>query len=197
LIWAVTDTVGSGPILILSQGAISRRRKRPALLETEVPLRFAMLRKATVKSGGFSLLELILVLAIIVTFAAMAAPRYGIASARYRADHAARRVAADLRQAQAHAKATSASCTVSFSTATEKYQLLNVPSFDGGPGDYTVDLAADPYRANLVAAGFGGTGQVIFDGWGLPDNGGTVVVAVGSEQRKIVLDAETGQASVQ
>jgi type II secretion system protein H len=147
--------------------------------------------------GGFSLLELLLVLVILAAVAAVAAPRYGRASGRYRADLAARRVMADLRLAQSHAKAASCSRTVSFSTAAGRYQLLDVPAPDGVPGDYTVVLSAEPYQAALTSADFGGSPQVVFNGWGLPDKGGTVMLAAGGEQRTVVVDGVTGRISVQ
>jgi prepilin-type N-terminal cleavage/methylation domain-containing protein len=149
--------------------------------------------------GGFSLLEVVLVTAIIAICAAIAIPRYGSAASRYQADLAARRVVADLRQAQSYAKTTSASCTASFTVATSRYQLTNVPSLDGSGGTYTVDLTVPPYKARIVSANFGGTSpnQVVFSGWGLPDKAGTVVVAVGSEQRTVAVNKQTGQVSIQ
>jgi Tfp pilus assembly protein FimT len=136
------------------------------------------------------------VLTIVAIFAALAAPRYGRASARYRADLAARRIAADLCLARSCAKVASAPRTVSFSVTTKQYQLLNVPAPDGMAGDYTVVLSSDPYRANLVSTSFSNA-QVIFNGWGLPDNGGIVVVSAGSEQRTVVVEASTGRVSIQ
>jgi prepilin-type N-terminal cleavage/methylation domain-containing protein len=48
-----------------------------------------MNRGAATTKGGFSLLEVLLVLALVAIFAAVAAPRYGRASGRHRADLAA------------------------------------------------------------------------------------------------------------
>jgi type II secretion system protein H len=156
-----------------------------------------MNRRAGTTQGGFSLLELVLVLAIVAVVAAVAAPRYGRASGRYRADLAARRVMADLRLAQSYAKAASSSRTVSFSTATSQYQLLNIPAPDGAPGDYAVVLSAEPYQAVLTNTDFDGSSQVIFNGWGLPNKGGTVTLWAGGEQRTVVVDGVTGRISVQ
>jgi len=157
-----------------------------------------MCRRWAGRHGGVSLLELMLVLAIIATFAAMAAPRYGRAAARYRLDLAARRVTADLRLARAHAKVASSSRTVSFSAATEQYQLLNVPALDGASGTYTVLLSAEPYRAELAAVNLViGASQITFSGWGLPDTGGTVVLSAGGQQKTVTVAADTGQVSIQ
>ncbi|MHC4518140.1 MAG: GspH/FimT family pseudopilin [Planctomycetota bacterium] len=156
-----------------------------------------MKRDHKVQNAGFSLLEVVLVVAILVTFAAIALPRYGGAVARHRADLAARRVVTDLVQAQAFAQTTSAACTVSFSAATEQYDLLGVPSFDGNSADYRVDLSVDPYEAKLVSVDLGGDSQVVFDGWGMPDSGGTIVVSSGVEQRTVVIDGSSGQVTIQ
>jgi type II secretory pathway pseudopilin PulG len=147
--------------------------------------------------SGFSLVELVLVVAITMILAAIVSPRYGSAAVRYRADLAARRVADDLRLAQAHARLTSASCTVKFATAAEQYQLVGVASLDGASGDYTVDLRTDPYDAGITSADFGGAPTVVFSGWGLPNSGGSVVVTSGSEARTVLVDGQTGQVSIQ
>ena len=146
--------------------------------------------------GGVSLLEVLLVLAILAIFTALAAPRYGRATGRYRADLAARRVLGDLRLAQWYAKTVSASRTVSFSTTTDQYQLLSVPAPDGVSGDYTVALSAEPYRADLTNVSFS-EGKVTFTGWGLPDQAGTVVLTVGGEQRTVAVDNLTGRTYLQ
>jgi prepilin-type N-terminal cleavage/methylation domain-containing protein len=155
-----------------------------------------MYRRRAGRRRGVTLLELLLVLAIVAVFAAMAAPRYGRASARYRLDLAARRVATDLRLAQTHAKAASSSRTVMFSAGTEQYQLLNVPALDGAVGSYTVFLSAEPYRVDLVWADFGGAAQITFNGWGLPGAGGTVVISAGGQQKSIMVAGDTGQVSI-
>jgi prepilin-type N-terminal cleavage/methylation domain-containing protein len=71
---------------------------------------------ATIKEG-FSLLEVLLVLAIVAIFAAVAASRYGRASGRYRADLAARCITADLNLARSWAKTRSQSRPVVFNLA--------------------------------------------------------------------------------
>jgi prepilin-type N-terminal cleavage/methylation domain-containing protein len=154
-------------------------------------------RENTLEKGGFSLLELVLVSAILAVFAALAVPRYGAAASRHRLDLAARRVAADLRLAQLHAQVSSSPRAVSFFPATDQYQLPDVAAPDGASGSYTVILSAEPYRADLVSADFHEGTQVTFTGWGLPDYAGTVVVSVGAQQKTITVDTETGQVNIQ
>ena len=64
-------------------------------------------------------------------------------------------------------------------------------------GDYTVSLSAEPYRADLTDGRFQRRPQVVFSGWGLPNSGGTVTLAVGSQQKTITVDGQTGQISIQ
>lgn len=146
---------------------------------------------------GLCLIEVVLVVAIMAIFSAIAAPRYGRATGRYHLDLAARRVAADLRLAQSAARAASSSRTVVFTAATDQYQLQSVTSPDGKTGDYTIALSTDPYRADLTEADFNGVSQVVFSGWGLPDCGGVVTLSVGSQQKTITVDGETGHIGIQ
>ncbi len=57
-------------------------------------------------------------------------------------------------------------------------------------------LSDAPYYAQLVSAAFGGDEVVTFDGYGLPDSGGTVVVGVGGVTRNVVLDGQSGLADI-
>lgn len=128
---------------------------------------------------------------------AMAVPRYAASAVRYRADLAAHRIVLDFALARSDAKAASSSRTVEFNVGDGTYEVLEMPALDGGAGNYVVDLSERPYEASVVSADFNGTAQVIFNGWGIPDSGGTVVLSVGSEQRTIVVNGETGEATVQ
>jgi type II secretory pathway pseudopilin PulG len=142
------------------------------------------------------MLEVVLVMAIMTIFASLALPLYSRATFRHQADLTARRVATDLRQAQSYARTTSASCKVTFYPTTEQYELSGVASLDGVPGNYQVTLTDDPYEAKIVSVDFDGGGEILFDGWGMPNTGGIVVVSVGSEQRTITVDGATGQVTI-
>ena len=146
---------------------------------------------------AFTLLEVVCVLVIIAVIAAIASPRYATALTNYRADGIARRIVADLDQARLTAQSTSASVTVIFDVPGNRYDIPLVPSLNDPGVGVAVDLSVEPYRARLVSASIGGDGEVIFNGYGIPDSGGTIAVACGSSTRVVVLDQETGLGTVQ
>jgi len=155
-------------------------------------------RLGAVSGGpGFSLVELIIVLVILGVVAAIAAPRYASALCRYRADCAARRIVADLGLAQARARQTSQGQTLVFDLAANQLRIAGLPDLDRHSSDYTVRLGGAPYQAKIVSADFGGDSTIVFNGYGIPDSGGSVVVEVGDVQRTVVVSPATGKAQVQ
>lgn len=157
----------------------------------------AMLRHGPPVPRGFSLIELVLVMTIISTLAAIAVPRYANALARYRADAAARRVVADLAYARTLAKSSSASITVEVLKVSDALNILGADNIDQPGRGYQTVLSGRPYFADVFSADFGADHVVVFNGYGDVDTGGTVVVRVGPESRTVVLDADTGKAVVQ
>jgi type II secretion system protein H len=154
-------------------------------------------RRALGRPRGFSLIELLLVIATVALMSAIAVPRWAGATQRYEVDLAAKRIASDLSLARARANYTSTPVTVTFDTNGNGYQIGGMPDLDHPTATYTVSLAAAPYRAALAKVSFGGAAQVTFDGYGTPSQGGTVIVTVSGWSRTITLDAATGSTSVQ
>jgi len=151
------------------------------------------------KRRGFTFAELIIVVLIIGIMAATAAPRFARSLSYYRAESAAKRIKADLGLARKHAMSTSSMQTVSFTVASDCYSLDGVSDLDHGSPVYEIDLSRSPYTVTVVSAEFDDAedADVEFNGYGVPDSGGTVVVETGGFQRTIVLDPETGKASIQ
>ena len=139
--------------------------------------------------NAFTLLEVALVLIILGILSAIAVPRYGNFVAGQRADAAARRITTDLAFAQRHARVTSQSQTVSFYPTVDVYRFMGMPDPDNSGSDYAVQLAKEPYQASIVSADFGGDADLVFDGYGALDSGGTVVIRVGNYQRTITVDS--------
>jgi hypothetical protein len=59
---------------------------------------------------------------------------------------------------------------------------------------YAVDVALE-FEAEITSVDFDGNDTVTFDGYGKPDNGGTVVLGGRVESRKISVDPDSGKAS--
>ena len=165
-----------------------------------MPLRSPALSRRTARRA-FSLVELVIVMSILGIAAAIAVPRFVSAQQRYQALATANRVVADLALARADARQTSTSRKVYFDTAVESLTMPGVEPVIGGvdavskTGDYQVLFDREPYHADLVKADFGGDAVVVFDGFGRPDSGGTLVVQSGGTEVTVTLDPETGEAS--
>ncbi len=150
------------------------------------------------RGSAFSLIELILVMTIISILAAIAVPRYGEALSRYRVDAAARRVVVDLDYARQLAQSTSASVSIRIHSGNDRVRLIDIPNPDYAGSSHTdTELWSRPYYADVVSSDFGGDMMVIFDGYGVPDTGGTAILAVGTQTRNVVLDLDSGLAGVQ
>ena len=148
------------------------------------------------RSRAFSLVELVIVLCIIALVSAMAIPRYAGATARYRLDAAAKRIATDLALSRQQAQVTSHTQSVVFQPSAGTYSIAGLPSLDNPALGYSVNLGLEPYKATLVSANFGGAATAAFDCYGAPVAGGTVVVRVGTSQKSIVLDTSTGKVTI-
>jgi prepilin-type N-terminal cleavage/methylation domain-containing protein len=149
------------------------------------------------RARGFSLFELLFVISIIAAVAAMAMPRYGRSVGRYRAECAARRIAADLSLAMATARAASAERSVTFNTVAGSYTLADVRHLNHGAAPYTVTLGDAPYHAQLYYADFGGTPQAKFDMYGSAKWSGKVIVRVGEFEQTVALNRDDGMITVQ
>lgn len=144
---------------------------------------------------AFSLLEGLLVVAIVSLLSAVALPRYSRFTAQQRLESATRRVLLDLANTRRGAQLVSASRQISFSPATESYTQAGVTDMNHPGQVATVRLDAEPYGAELVSALFGGDSVLVFNAYGSPDSGGTIVIRVGALQQTITVDGPTGRFS--
>ncbi|MBU0718702.1 MAG: hypothetical protein KJ749_10675, partial [Planctomycetes bacterium] len=106
-----------------------------------------------------------------------------------------RRVIADFALAQRHARLSGVDQTVNFKATLDAYALVGMPHLDHPSRDYTVDLFAEPYLADVVSVDFGGDQIITFDAYGVPDSGGSVVIQIGNSWKSISVDEVTGKAS--
>lgn len=148
-------------------------------------------------SCGFTLLELVMVMAIIGIFTAIAAPRYINSIQNYRVKAAAQRLALDLEYAQTRAKTTSSMRSVQFEVAGSLYKILEETMFDDPLAFYSVNLRDEPYRAYVHSIDLGGDRVMMFDGFGQPDSNGAIILRAGDFKKAIMIDGATGEISVE
>ncbi|UCE60101.1 MAG: hypothetical protein JSU63_21985 [Phycisphaerales bacterium] len=131
-------------------------------------------------------------LVIIGTLTAIAVPRYANFLARQQLDAAVRRVNADLAYAQRRAKTLSQSQTVTFAVDLDNYKIQGMPDPDRSNKLHKVELGKDPYNAEIVSADLGGDAEIVFDGFGVPDSAGTIIVQVNNRQTTITIGLDSG-----
>lgn len=151
----------------------------------------------TTGRGAFSLLELILVMAITAVLSAIAVPRYAASLANSHAEAAARRIVADLALAGATAYGSSKSVTVVFDIANDAVVIEGLPQLNNPQADYRTDFHQAIYQATIVSAELGGDAKVVFDMYGRPDSAGEVVIEAGGIRKNVQLDSHTAKASIQ
>ncbi|WP_372720207.1 GspH/FimT family pseudopilin [Novipirellula sp.] len=148
--------------------------------------------------SGLSLIEITIVLVILGIMTAAAAPRWADSLQRYRVANTANRMVADLKRAQLTAFRSSAAKTVTFDVDREQYSIADVRPLERPSGDYLVKLSEPPYQSSLVSVwGRTGTQTLTFNGFGIPNRGGNIIVGSGRLQTTITVDAVTGTAVIQ
>lgn len=145
---------------------------------------------------GFSLVELVIVVAILAAVSGIVIPRFTTSAAHYRVTLAADKLAADIAWAQSRARGSSAGRKVQFVSGS-RYQVAGETMSAWNAGVYEVALKASPWDVTVLSPNFGGRGVIEFDGYGRPTAGGTVKLSAGGgATRTITVFAETGAVNV-
>jgi MSHA pilin protein MshC len=148
-------------------------------------------------SRAFTLIELAVVVAILAVLSAIAVPRYANAISNYRANAAARRIAADIALTQARARALSSSQSITFSIDHNGYQITGMNDPDHPGATYTVSLSDLTAGAKLTAISIANSTTLTFNGYGMPSAAAALTITSGTATRTISVAADTGAVSIQ
>lgn len=141
------------------------------------------------------MIELLILIVVVSILAAVGIGIHAGSTTQRQLDGTVKRIRADLALARQNAMATGSTQTVTFSPNTGTYTLAGVRDLDRPENEYVVNLSVPPYEASILSADFDGDTEVVFDAYGRPDSGGTLVVRVGNDEATLTVDAEIGQIS--
>lgn len=146
---------------------------------------------------GLTLIELVIVIAILAIMSAIALPRFANAMRVHRLDAASRRLAGDLRAARAAAIMGRTSRVVEFDVAGQWYALMDEADPLVAAKGYPASLSDEAYAGiSLTVADFNGQDTVTFDRFGVPDEGGTVVISDGDRAATVTVSSTTGRVTL-
>ena len=148
---------------------------------------------------AMTLVELLMVLAIISVVATLAVPRFAQAQQRYRAQAAARQIAELLRYAQSESRAHNSIEFVYFLPSWKMIFCSFDPDMYGEDylGMYSINIEDPPFEATLKSASFQGLPYCWFYANGQPRFNGSVVVAVGEHEATVTINANSGRITIE
>ncbi len=158
--------------------------------------------------GGFTLVELLMVITILVIVAAIVIPNIGSA-ADAQAMSAARALASDLELARNLALKTTQPHTVLFSDDLQSYKVvadygaesytsaeaIAHPVVSGKPFEVTLSARSGMGAVTVASVSFGGDDYVTFNELGEPSSAGGVTVQAGDRQILVTVAGLTGSVS--
>ena len=105
------------------------------------------------RAAAFTLVELVVVVMLLGILAGIAAPKYAQAIGRTYLDHAAKRLAMDLRRARAQALHQATTCTITLDLSARSYSCPDLSSLPHKREPLNVSLEQGGYQIGVAWAG--------------------------------------------
>lgn len=131
----------------------------------------------TIRKNGFTLMELMIVIAIVAILSSVAIPNFIGWLPERRLDLAAQDILQGLQKSRSKAIMTNRQVVVDFDDAAESFSAFVDEDASGGldAGELTIADLSMPAGIDLTP-NLGGVSTVVFDNRGIPDISGTVIV---------------------
>lgn len=147
------------------------------------------------RHGGFTLVELIVVVAIIATVGSIGLVRYSNSLTRYRLTIAAERIAADIELTRTRARTASALRSIVFDVSNNTYRITSETMTPKSLSPYVVNLASEPFHLTLATASFAGDEKLTFDAFGHVSGSGGVRLRAGAKAAEVRISS-TGAITI-
>jgi prepilin-type N-terminal cleavage/methylation domain-containing protein len=144
------------------------------------------------RPAAFTLVEIILVVAIMATMAAIAMPRLGSSLDSSRVDRAARKLADDLELARTAAMARSTPTSISLDISNSTWQLNGIVEVGMRNPDSRVLLTEPPLMSSFVREGHPGSLVLHFSEFGIPSQKLSLRLQSGNHFRTVTISRPGG-----
>ena len=137
------------------------------------------------KDSGFTLIELIVIIAIVAVFAAIAVPNFLSYMPKHRLNGAARQVMGDLMAARMKAVSQNCDVAVTFASGNPEYEIWTDSNNDGNkdPGEVTTKNIQSNYYDVIISS----TNNINFSSRGTASLSGIILTNSAGSTKKVTV----------
>ena len=146
----------------------------------------SLVKKSGNDSAGFTLIELVIVLAIIAIMASVATLTFNQATAKVQLQTAADRLITDLRLVRDQARRDQKPYTLQIHPASRTYQAIGVRDTDNTQ-DISVNLADFQFQVSTLLSQLNNGNSITFDDKGKPSSAGNILLSRGTSEITITI----------
>lgn len=145
---------------------------------------------------GVTLIDLVVAISIVGIVAAAGGVRYASSLETYRLRQASRCIAVDIEAARHAARSRRQSIVVNFDVTSNSYATVGLTDLDHPSAAALVRLQDIAPSLAMTSAVFGSGASLTFNAFGVPDNGGYIVVSNGGTSATITVAPGTGSVTL-